>query len=132
MVTIKRINVGSAARVGAIVSLIVGAITGILFLALPSLFFTSFINIATIATSGSTTTLQPAFNDTFATLSLVTLCITYVVSLVFSAIAGGIGGMLFAFAYNLSVHWVGGLEVELDPEVFGKSKRRVEVDHIYE
>ncbi|MBZ0294377.1 MAG: DUF3566 domain-containing protein [Anaerolineae bacterium] len=133
MVTIKHINVGSAARVGAIVSLIVGAITGILLLALPSLVFSSLVNIATVVTnSGGTTTVQPTFNDAFATFSLVTMCITYGVSLVFSTIAGGIGGMLFAFAYNLSVRWVGGLEVELDPEIFGKTKRGADLDDIYE
>lgn len=127
MITIKRINVGSAGKVGAIVSLILSAITGLLFLALPSMFFSSFVNI----TSGSFDSVSSGAN-VFTALSLVTLCFIYAASLVFSTIAGGIGGMLVAFAYNITVNWIGGLEVEIEDETYGgKSKRRFS-DDIYE
>jgi hypothetical protein len=50
---------------------------------------------------------------------------------IFSAIAGGIAGLLWAFAYNLAARWVGGLEIELADEA-GKGKRGYAYDDIYE
>lgn len=125
MVTIKRINVASAFRIGALVSLLVAIITGLLFVLFQSLFTSAMVGLFT---STSPQSLRGA--DIFTAFSLATACIFYVIYVVFAAISGGIGGIVVAFAYNLVAGWVGGLEVELDG--MSKSKRGAAIDDIYE
>ncbi len=135
MVTIKRIDVGSAGRVGAIISLIIGAISGLLFIALPSLLFGSLASIATVTFDGSTTVQRASGMDAFAAIGLVGMCVFYVSYVVLSAIFGGIAAIIGAFAYNLTSGWVGGLQVDLDDgDHFydRKAKRRAVEDSIYE
>ena len=128
MVTIKHINVGSAFRVGLMVSAVVAALTGLLFIALQSLFMNLIFTLLTLdPTTGSFS--SSSGSNAFATFSLVTMCIFYVMMVVFSAIFGGISAAISAFAYNLVSRWVGGLEIELETEA--KSKRGAS-DDIFE
>ena len=62
---------------------------------------------------------------------LAGLCFFYIMYVVFSAIGGGIGGIVTALAYNLAARWVGGLELEVEQEP-GKNKRSYDFDDIYE
>lgn len=117
MITIKRINIGSAFRVGALVSLVIALITGLLVVLLQSLFATAIIGLLSYD-NGFQTSRGP---DIFTAFSLATACIFYLVYVVFAGIFGGIGGVITAVAYNLVSGWVGGLEVELDG--LGKGKR---------
>lgn len=130
MITIKRINPGSAAKVGAIVALLTSAILNLFIFGLQALFIGALSNVIIMDASGSSN-FQASGGDIFAAVSLVTLCIFYGMSLIFAAILGGIGGLVLAIAYNLSANWVGGLEIELD-ENPTKAKRRVLQDDIYE
>jgi hypothetical protein len=129
MVIIKRIHVGSAAKVGAVVSMIASAIFGIFLFGLQALFWGALASVITIDTSPS---FQASGGNLLAAFSLVTLCIFYVMYVIFAGIVGGIGGLIWAFAYNLTVGWVGGLEVDLEGDFGGKAKRRSVLDDIYE
>lgn len=123
MVTIKRIGVGSAFRVGMIVGGLLALIFGLLFIALPSLFLTSLTGLMMSVEPG-----MRGSGDAFAAFTTATMCIIYIVNIVFSAIFGGITAAVSAVAYNLASRWVGGLEVELQDEDIGKSKRAVYYD----
>lgn len=135
MVTIKRIDIGSAGRVGAIISLIIGAISGLLFIALPSLLFGSIASIATVTLNDASVVRGANGMDAFAAIGLVGMCVFYVSYVVLSAIFGGIAAIIGAFAYNLTSGWVGGLQVDLDEGdslYEHKAKRRAIEDSIYE
>ncbi|MBZ0303181.1 MAG: DUF3566 domain-containing protein [Anaerolineae bacterium] len=128
MVTVKRIGVNSAFKVGAMIGLITSIISGLLFVGLQALFYSAF---ASLMTSSVTSNVDLSSLNAMTAFGVAGLCIFFVVSVVFSAIAGGIGGVILAFAYNLAARWVGGLEVELDEEP-GKRKRAASFDDIYE
>ncbi len=130
MITIKRIRPGSAAKVGAIVSLISAAILNLIALGLQALFINAITNMIMMDSAGNSGNFQ-SYSGGFAAFGLVTMCIFYFISLVFAAIMGGIGGLVLAFAYNLAANWVGGLEIEMD-EPPSKAKRQSVLDDIYE
>lgn len=124
MVTIKRINVGSAFRVGALVSLLISVISGLILLLFQGLIFAA---IGSLFVSVNGTDFQSSRGtEIFTAFSMATACIFFLMYVVFSAIAGGIGAAITAFAYNLVSNWVGGLEIELDG--LGKSKRNAYTD----
>lgn len=133
MVTLKRVGVSSAFKIGAMIGLITSLITGLIFVGLQAAFVSTFTRMA--ASSMGTTAGDPMFQS--ADLNFLTafgmagLCVFFVVYVVASTIFGGIGGILYALAYNLASRWVGGLEVELEEEP-GKRKRSSVADDIYE
>ncbi len=132
MVTIKRINVGSAAKVGAVISLVLAALFGLFIFGFQALFVGAF---AGFASSSTGTSFSASGGDLFSGVSLVFLCVFYIVYVVMSAVGGAISGLLVAFAYNLTSGWIGGLEVELEDsgdEYDQKLKRRTRNDSIYE
>src|SRR5579859_3076997 len=104
MVEIRRISVGSALKVGAIVSALCFAIFGFLMLGFEGVLFGLFRGES--QTSGNS-----AFSIGGAGIS--TLCISYFVGIVFAVIFGAIGAAIGAFVYNLAAGWVGGLELQL-------------------
>ncbi len=132
MITIKRVGLNSAFKVGAIVGLILSIVTGLLFVGLQSVFVSAMVGVASIA-SGSDQVIAGSTNqdmlDALTAFGVVGLCIFYVTYIVFSTISGGIAGLLWAFAYNLAARWVGGLEVELEGE---PGKRKRDTDDIFE
>jgi hypothetical protein len=120
MVIIKRIRIGSAFRVGLLVGAVVAAITGLLVVGFQGLFFSAIMTAFTLdPQSGSG--FSSSGGNAFATFGLLTLCIFYVMYVVFSSIFGGISAAITAFAYNLAAGWIGGLEIELETQ--DKSKR---------
>lgn len=137
MVTIKRITLSSAFRVGAMIGLITAVIIGLLLVGMQALFFSAFANLASL----SSTAYDPNFNASgltsadmmtaFSVMGLVGSCVFYISYVVFSTIAGGLGGVIWGLAYNLSARWVGGLEIELEPEP-GKRKRISEPDTFFD
>lgn len=131
MIVIKRIGLSSAFKIGALVGLITAAVFGVFFFGLQGLFTSMFFSLASLSPNASSTFNAPASTDAFAAFSIATLCLFYVIYVVMAAIMGGIGGLVWGFAYNLAARWVGGLELELDEDT-GKSKRSYEFDDIYE
>ena len=107
--TIKKINVGSAFRVGAIVSGLLYTVIGLLLSVMPFLFLSMFSN-SFVYTNDPQLNELIGFAGTAGALSLI--C-AYLVGIVFAAIIGGIGFALTAWFYNLASRWVGGIEIEL-------------------
>lgn len=119
--TIQRIGLNSALRVGAIMGFILGFITGLPLMAFQGFLTTIFINLSINASPG--VSLDPGMVNSF---TLMNQCIFYGLYILFSTISGGVTGLLLAFAYNLAARWVGGLELELDRD-YGKRS-----DEIYD
>ncbi len=107
-VTIKRVGVGSAFKVGLVLSALIFAIFGLIGLGL-QFAFSSAISSAFRSTSGST-----SFD--FASMGLPILCGTYIVGIIAAGIGGGIGAAIYAFFYNLVSGMTGGLQVQLSRE----------------
>jgi hypothetical protein len=116
MVTIKRVDVLSAMKIGALLNAVTVTVFGVFFLACNSLVFSSLnasLNQLNAQTGGSSGT--SGFNSSaFATASLAGCLISYVIAIVVAAIAGAIMGALYAFFYNVISNWAGGIRVELD------------------
>lgn len=110
MVTVKRIHVASAFRVGALVS---GILFGILSLCYMIFVFSALSSPEIARQLGEASGLGDA-----VTLSPINFLVTFLICGVpFYATIGGIFGMLFALVYNFVAGWVGGLEIELERPV---------------
>jgi len=125
MVTIKRVDVVSAMKVGALFNALTVTVFGIFFFACNSLFFSS---LSASMSQFSAQTGTPPFNSTaLATASLATCLIGYVILVIVAAVSGAIFGALYAFFYNVISNWAGGIQVELESlnliESGDKSKR---------
>ena len=134
MVTLKRIGLNSAFKVGAMIGLITSTLTGLLMVGLQALFVSALSGLVVLSTNSSGFSMGSASRssaDLINALGLAGLCIFYISFIVFSTIAGGLGGILWAFAYNLGARWIGGLELELEVDP-GKRKRLSDLDDIYE
>jgi hypothetical protein len=132
MITIKRIGLNSAFKIGAIMGLITGVIFGVLVVGLQGLAVGAMTGLMAISSQYSSPGLFSSSGaDLFTAFSLAGLCVLFVVYVVFSAIGGGLSGLIGAFAFNLSARWVGGLEVHLE-ETPGKIKPQYAFDDIYE
>ena len=107
MVQLKRVGIGSALKVTAILSGLMFAIFGLISLVFQGLFLS-------LLSSGfsSSSSFRGSGSWVFGA-GLVGLCIAYGVGLVFSVVFGGIFGAIYAFFYNLVAGWVGGLEFDL-------------------
>ncbi|MCU0498763.1 MAG: DUF3566 domain-containing protein [Anaerolineae bacterium] len=106
MVTVKRIHVASAFRVGALVFGILFAIVGFCYtmIVVPALSSPQFARQLGLEDAGS--------------ISPLNFLITFVVCGVpLYAAIGGVFGALFALIYNRVAQWVGGLEIELERQV---------------
>jgi hypothetical protein len=99
---IRRIGVGSAFRIGAILSALIFAIIGIFFV----LF--GVLGAGMMAAFGA-----PA-GETGGALAFS--LIMYVVGVVAYAVIGGIFFALYAWLYNIVAGWVGGISVELSAD----------------
>lgn len=93
--TIRRINVGSAAKIGAVMSVAMVAIFGI--------FFLMFAGPILAALPGGR-----------AAAGLAGGFMTYLFLIVFYGIFGGIGGAIYAAIYNLVAGMMGGLQIEIE------------------
>jgi hypothetical protein len=122
--TLMRIGVGAAFRVGVVVNGLMTAIVGLIFLTFQFLFFGSLFasiqsfSVQTFSTAPSTSAAVSSINDWASMFSLIGLgmfCFIYLMMVLVSALFGGLGFALFAALYNLAARWVGGLEFELAP-----------------
>ena len=113
MIVIKKINISSAFRVGAIVSAIISAVFGLLFVGLQGFIISTFMSFATFD-AGTASGFDTTGMDLFGTLSLAFLCVFYIINVILSAVFGGIMSAVAALAYNLSANWIGGLEVQME------------------
>lgn len=114
MVTIKRVDVLSAMKIGALLNAVTVTVFGVFFLACNSLIYSS-INASLSQLSAQAGGGSSGFNSSaLATASLAGCLITYVIAIVVAAISGAIMGALYAFFYNVISNWAGGIRVELD------------------
>ncbi|MBZ0284391.1 MAG: DUF3566 domain-containing protein [Anaerolineae bacterium] len=120
MITIKRIDVGSAMRVAALLYALNFTVFGVLILGLQS----AFINSISSATNNMTVNGQQVDFGAFAFTNLLCCGAFYLFGVVASAIAGGIFGAVTAFLYNLIANWVGGLRVELETSEGAEKAKR--------
>lgn len=107
LTTLRRIDIGSAFRVGLVLYALMFAIFGLIFFLLPTLMFGS---LATTSSFNSRTSSDFAF---LSGMSLLSFGCFYIIGIVMSAIAGGISLAIIAWLYNLSARWVGGVKFEL-------------------
>ncbi|MBZ0286798.1 MAG: DUF3566 domain-containing protein [Anaerolineae bacterium] len=111
MVTIKRVDILSAMKIGALFNALTVTVFGIFFFACNSLAFSA---INTSMSQFSAQTGASGFNSSaLATASLAGCLITYVIAIVVTGISGAILGAMYAFFYNVISNWAGGLQVEL-------------------
>lgn len=105
MVIIRKIDVGSAARVGAILSGLITAVFGLpvvlLQSALLSLFSVSIQNVPELE------------GVVVGGVSLLSLLCGWLVFVVVGAIFGAIYFAVGAFLYNVTSGWIGGLRIDL-------------------
>ena len=113
MVIIKRVDVLSAMKIGALLNAVTVTVFGVFFLACNSLIYSS-INASLRQLSAQTGGSNNFNSSAFATASLAGCLITYVIAIVVAAISGAIMGALYAFFYNVISNWAGGIRVELD------------------
>jgi len=107
MVRINRIGIGSAFKVFALVSALMWAIFGILYL----LMIFAVADAATMTTNSFQTTTTSMDGLGMAAFFM------YACGVPLYAIMGGIFGAALAFAYNIISGWVGGLELEVEGTV---------------
>ena len=100
---LRRINVGSAFKVGAVTSGLFFAIFGIFIFLFPMMLGFGAIGAfgGRNAASGVGIGAAGAF-------------MAYLLMIVLYTIIGGIGGAIYAWVYNMVAGWVGGLELELE------------------
>jgi hypothetical protein len=111
MVTIKRVDVLSAMKVGALLNALTVTVFGVLFFACNTLFISS---LNTLISQSASQAGQSGFNsNVFTTASLAGCLVGYVILVVAAAISGAIMGALYAFFYNVISNWAGGLQIEL-------------------
>lgn len=108
MRTVRRIGIGSAFKVGAVLSALLVALFGIPFLILPGLLGASLLGTVLSEQGQGAGEAAGALGA-----GLVGSLVFYIVAIISSAIFGGIGYAIQALIYNLVAGWVGGIEVEL-------------------
>jgi hypothetical protein len=97
---IRRIAPGSAFKLGALLTGLLGAIFG-LFPLLATLLGMSLFSAASDGARG-------------ASVGPVLALVFYVFGVIFYALFGGLVSALYAWLYNVVAGWVGGLRVELE------------------
>lgn len=111
--TLKKIDVGSAFRVGFVVYALLFAVFGLLFVALQGLLLSGMAGLARNSVSGGTGMSGGDLSVFFGAGVLGLLCF-YGVGIVAAAVGGGIQFALGAFCYNLAARWIGGVQIELE------------------
>jgi hypothetical protein len=104
VITIRRIGVGSAFRVGALLSALLSLIVGLPIALMQGLFVTTIVSSAGL----NARDVLPLFGG--STLGIVCF---WVGSVVAAGLFGGVFAAISALLYNWVAGWIGGLEVEL-------------------
>lgn len=102
---IKSISISSAFKIGLVVNALLAAVLG----GLVTLLQASFLSLMSGGGSSFTINGRPASFD-LGSLTLVSLCLIWIVGIGISAVIGGIGAALAALFYNLAARFVGGIE----------------------
>lgn len=110
MQVIRRIDIGSAFKTGAMTTMLMWLVIG-----LPVMALVGFSTSSTMASFN----LEEQMG--FAAIASI-ICVAYVCGVLVYAIIGGVTAALGALFYNLSARWFGGLKVELEA-ADGKQKR---------
>lgn len=129
MVTLTRIDLTSAIKIGALLSAALYTLASLLGLGLQSVFFSLFdaLNVVTVIGPGGTVSTLPT-SSALAGLGLAAGCFLYFIGLFFVLIGGALGGLATAFCYNLIASWFGGLRIVIDPPPSAdKSKRSMSI-----
>lgn len=109
MVTVKRVGVMSAFKIGAILSMLMWVVFGLCFLGLEAAAFSmTSTSVYGSAYGGSS---LPSLGG--GTLALGSLFLFYLCGVVIYGIIGGIAGAIYAFLYNFAARTFGGIELEL-------------------
>jgi hypothetical protein len=109
--TIQRIGVESAFKVGVVIYGLMFLIFGAIGLACNLALFVP-ITTSAVMVNGDMVRGSDFFGGIGA-LGLGVLCFGYLVGTVASALFGGLSVALLAAFYNLAVRWVGGVELEM-------------------
>ncbi len=112
--TLKRIEIGSAFRVGFILYGLMFAVFGLFLVLIQAALINSLSGVINNAVTNIPT--PPANQTIFVNLGVLGALCFYGVGIVFAAIVGGIQGAMIAIFYNLTAHWVGGVKIELQTE----------------
>lgn len=111
MVTLQRIGVGSAFKVGVVVYGLMFLIFGAIGFACNLALLVPFAS-GTLMMNGEVVRAGEAMRG-FSALGLGVICFSYVIGAIASAFFGGLSTALLAFFYNLAVRWVGGVELDI-------------------
>ncbi len=115
MITIRKFDVGSAFRIGALVSGVL-ALVFVLPALLCQFSLLSSINTEMMSVNGSNVDF-PFENSMLQGLGIVGTLFFSICGIVLYMVIGGIGAAISAFAYNIIARQFGGLQVEIeDPE----------------
>lgn len=109
--TLKRIDVQSAFRVGIVLYGLIFAVFGLFFVVMQGLFFSALSRSGSFTVNGRTSSFDIG---AFMGMGILSLLCFYVIGLVVAAIFGGIQTAIFAWLYNLTAKWIGGIKVELE------------------
>ena len=112
--TLKRIDIGSAFRVGVILYGLMFAVFGLIFVLFQGLFLNLVSRSVTFNTPNA-----PGSSTAFLGVGVLGLLCFYGVGIIAVAIFGGIQVAIAAFFYNLTANWVGGIKVELQTDDSG-------------
>lgn len=112
MITIRKFDVGSAFRIGALVSAVL-ALIFVLPMLLCQFSILSSMNAQVMTSSGSSTSF-PFENSMLQGLGIAGALFFAVCGIAIYAVIGGIGAAISAFAYNVIARQFGGLQLEID------------------
>ncbi|MBA3868584.1 MAG: DUF3566 domain-containing protein [Anaerolineae bacterium] len=120
MVTVKRIDIVSAMRVGALVYAIMFTVFALLWALFQSLILSGLSSLANNSSLSFNGVPQSGFNaGSLATAGLAGCACGYLLGIVAAAIGGGIFGLVLSFSYNLVANWFGGLRVRVEADEAG-------------
>ena len=111
MVTLQRIGVGSAFKVGVVVYGLMFLVFGLIGLLCNAALLAPLMSTAFMV-NGEVVTSRDMMSG-LGVASLAGLCFAYAIGVVASALMGGISTALLALFYNRAVRWVGGLELTM-------------------
>lgn len=124
MVTIKRIDPTSAMRVGALVYALMFTVFAVLWALFQSVLISGLSSLSNNGSFSMNGVPQAFDPSSIAAAGLAGCGCGYLVGVIFSAIAGGLFGLMLAFSYNLVANWFGGLRVQFDGEPELEKRKR--------
>jgi hypothetical protein len=113
VITLRRVSIGSAFKVGAVAYGVMFAIFGLFIFGFQALILTYLVGLPNPGTSGSLSGGSVTGLAAFGITGVLSVCCFYLIGIVTAALSGGISSAILAFAYNMASRLVGGLELEL-------------------